>query len=562
MPSSSFTSETSRRWLLAGVAVVASLAGVVIYALGALQPLQNAAIDQSFSLQGAHRPSADIVIVAVDNYSLGRFNSQLPIPRSYYARLLDVLHKANPRLIGLDLQFIGANPHPEQDRALLSAFARDGPVLVSVTDNGTGVPTIVGVRNPRGVVAASGAVDTDSDGVLRKLMYVQVRIQTFAIRAAEMLRGRPIPAAKVPNNHAWIDYTGPPGTYRTYSMAKVLDGMVPPSAFAGKVVLVGVTAPIGKDVFTTAASSKPMSGVEVQANSIETALRGFPLQSSGLLLSLAVIIALAVAPVLLSLRLSSLIAGLSSIAVAALFLGMVEFAFAHGLILPVPEPIVGLGIATGGVIAMESLIERRKRLSLETLLQDFLQPAQRAFFVSYRRDQSSFIARSLRSALAARFGDASVFVDETAISPGQQWPREIQEAVLGCRAMLVIIGPYWLGAPDQASGLRRLDDPEDWVRREVEAGLARPEVAVIPVLVDGATMPADSDLPPSLGLLSDREAFVLAGVNLEQEVDALLDGIRRGQLSPLRHAGDRQPPADTPNLPPPRRRRRMKESPA
>lgn len=560
MRSLSFTAEVSRRWLLIGVAVVASLIGIVIYALGALQPLQNAAIDESFSLQGTHRPPAGIVIVAVDNYSLGRINAQLPIPRSYYARLLDVLHGADARLIGLDLQFIGANPHPGQDRALLRAFARDGPVLVSVTDNGTGVPTIVGLRNPPGVVPASGAVDTDSDGVLRQLMYVQVHIQTFAIRAAEMLQGHPIPAARVPGNHAWIDYTGPPGTYRTYSMAKVLDGMVPPSAFAGKIVLVGVTAPIGKDVFTTSASSKPMSGVEVQANSIETVLRGFPLQSSGLLLSLAMIIALAVAPVLLSLRLSSLIVGLASIALAVLFLGMAEFAFAHGFIVPVPEPVAALGIATGGVIAVESLIERRKRLSLETLLQDFLRPAQRAFFVSYRRDQSSFIARSLRSALGARFGDASVFLDETAVSPGQQWPREIQEAILGCRAMLIIIGPYWLGAREQPSGLRRLDNPDDWVRREVEAGLARPEAAVIPILVDGATMPVQSDLPPSLGSLSDREAFVLAGVNLEQEVDALIDGIRRGQLSPLRRAGDRQPPADIQNLPPARRHRRMKES--
>jgi CHASE2 domain-containing sensor protein len=537
------------------VAVVASLAGLALYALGALQPLQNAAIDQSFSLQGAHLAPADVVIVGVDNYSLGRFNTQLPIPRSRYARLLDVLHRANPRLIGLDLQFIGASAHPDQDRALLSAFARDGPVLVSVTDNGAGVPTVVGVRNPRGVVAAAGSVDTDSDGVLRKLMYVQVHIQTFAIRAAEMLRARTIPAAQVPDNHAWIDFAGPPGTYRTYPMATVLDGRVPPSAFAGKVVLVGVTAPIGKDVFTTSASSKPMSGVEVQANSIETALRGFPLQSADLVLSLTVIIALTVAPVLLSIRMSSLIVGLSSIALAVVYLGAVELAFAHGLILPVPDPIVGLGIATGGVIAVESLIERRKRLALETLLQDFLKPADSAFFVSYRRDQSSFVARSLRSALAARFGDASVFMDETAISPGQQWPREIQEAILGCRSMLIIIGPHWLEARDPASGLRRLDDPEDWVRREAEAGLARPEVAVIPVLVDGAAMPGDSDLPPSLRSLRDRNAFVLTGASLDQEVDALVDGIRRGQLSPLRRAGTSQPPADIRDLRLPRRRR-------
>lgn len=537
--------------------MVAALAGVVIYAVGALQPLQNAAIDESFSLRGARPPPAGIVIVAVDNYSLGRINSQLPIPRSYYARLLDVLHRARPKLIGLDLQFIGASPHPWQDRALLSAFARDGPVLVSVTDSGTGVPTIVGVRNPRGVVPASGAVDTDSDGVLRKLMYVQVRLQTFPIRAAEMVQGRPIPATQVPGNHAWIDYAGPPGTYRLYSMANVLDGRVPSSAFTGKIVLVGITAPIGKDVFTTSASSKPMAGVEVQANSIETALQGFPLHSSNLLLSLAVIIALAVAPVLLGLRLSSLLVGLSAIALAVLFLGIVEFAFAHGLILPAPEPIAALGIATCGVIAVESLLERRRRLSLEALLQDFLRPGDRAFFVSYRRDQSSFVAQSLRSALADRFGGASVFMDVTAMSPGQEWPREIQEAILGCRAMLVIIGPYWVTARVAESGARRLDDPQDWVRKEVEAGLARPEVAVIPVLVDGATMPGASDLPPSLRSLSDRTAFILTGGNIDQEVDALVEGIRRGQLSPLRRADGPRPPVDGNDAPPARRRRRI-----
>ena len=334
----------------------------------------------------------------------------------------------------------------------------------------------------------------------------------------------------------------------------MLDGKVPSSAFTGKIVLVGVTAPIGKDVFTTSASSKPMSGVEVQANSIETALLGFPLRSLGLILSLALIIALAVAPVPLSLRLSSLLVGLCSIAIAILFLGSVEIAFRHGLLLPVPDPIVGLLTATGGVIAVESLLEQRKRLALETLLQDFLRPTERAFFVSYRRDQGSFVARSLRSALAARFGDASVFMDVTAMSPARSGHGKYKRPYSAAE-------PCWSSSaptgsqretPDRAHGGWTI--PEDWVRREVEAGLGRPEVAVIPVLVDGAAMPKSSDLPLSLRPLSDRTAFVLTGVSFDQEVDALVDGIRRGQLSPLRHAGALHSTADTQNLPSVRRR--------
>ena len=541
--SSTPTPEATRKWLLLGLVAMALLTGVLVYALGALQPLQDGAIDEGFALAGAHRPPAGIVIVAVDNATLQRIDAQLPIPRSYYARLLDVLHQARPRLIGLDLQFIGTSADPKQDQALLGAFARDGPVLVSVTDSGTGVPSVAGVSDPPGVVAASGAVGTGSDGVLRQLMYQQIQLPTFPVRAAEMVTGRTISAAQLPGNQAWIDFAGPPGTYPMYSMASVLSGAVSPSVFAGQIVLVGITAPIGKDVFTTAASPDPMAGVEVQANSIETVLRGFPLRSAPGWLSILLIAALAVAPAALSLRAGSLPVVLSAPVLAAAFLGLAVLAFEHGLILAVPAPIVALIVATGGAVAVESFIERRQRRSLDELLRPFLRPGRNAFFLSYRRDESSFVARQLRAALTARFGEQSVFMDESAISPGQTWPREIPEAILGCQAMLVIIGKYWLAAPNAATGSRRLDDPADWVRREVEAGLARPEAAVIPVLTDGAHLPSRGDLPPSLQPLCDRQAFSLPGNNLDREVGTLVDGIRRGQLAPLRLASVGRIPA-------------------
>jgi CHASE2 domain-containing sensor protein len=522
--------------LLAGAAAVALLAAALIYAFGVLQPLQNAAIDESFTLRGAQAPPAGIVIIAVDNSTLQAIDAQLPIPRSYYARLLDIVHKARPRLIGLDLQFTGVSPVPGQDSALLSAFSRDGPVLVSVSDAGAGVPAIAGVRSPAGVIPASGAVDTDSDGVLRKLMYDQVTIKTFAIQAAEIVQGHQIAAAAVPGNQAWIDYVGPPGTFPTYSMAAVLNGKIPAIAFAGKIVLVGVTAPIGKDVFVTSASPLPMSGVEVWANAIETVLRGFPLQSSALIWDLMLIGGFVLAPVALSLRLSSLLVGLLSLALAIVFLGGAELAFDQGVILPFPDPVAGLAISTAGVVAVEGYAERRKRQALEKLLENFLRPAHWAFFLSYRRDQSSFIARSLRTALVARLGSKSVFLDEGSIFPGEQFPRQIKEAILGSSVMLVIIGPYWLEARGAKSGGRRLDEPDDWVRQEVEEGLRNAIAVVIPVLVDGATMPGKNDLPPSIQALSDRQAFPLPGNDLPREVDALIEGIGQGRLSPARPA--------------------------
>jgi CHASE2 domain-containing sensor protein len=548
MPSSSSTADARRRILLAGVAAVALLAAIAIYALGVFQPLQNAAIDESFTLRGPQAPSAGVVIIAVDNSTLQRIDKQLPVPRSYYARLLDIVHKAGPRLIGLDLQFIGVSSQPAQDSVLLSAFANDGPVLVTVSDAGDGVPAIAGVHDPRGVIAASGAVDTDSDGVLRKLMYRQVTIKTLAIQAAEILQGHQIPATEVPGNHAWIDYAGPPGTFPTYSMADVLAGKIPAAAFAGKIVLVGVTAPIGKDVFVTSASPLPMSGVEVHANALETVLRGFPLRSSPLIWNLILIIAFVLAPVALSLRLSSLLTGLASAALAIVFLGGAELSFGQGIILPIPDPIAGLAISTAGIVAVEGYLERRRRQALEKILENFYRPAPWAFFLSYRRDQSGFIAKSLRNALMARIGRKNVFFDEKAIPPGQPFPKAITEAIMGCSVMLVIIGPYWLGARDTASDSRRLDEPDDWVRHEVEEGLRNTKAVVVPVLVDGAGMPGKNDLPASIQALSDLQAFHLSGDDTAGEVDVLIEGIEQGRLRPPRPAGT--PSADVVPLAP------------
>jgi CHASE2 domain-containing sensor protein len=540
------TPEAPQRILLAGVAAVALLAVIVIYAFGVLQPLQDAAIDESFTLRGPQSAPPGIVIIAVDNATLQRINHQLPIPRSYYARLLDIVHQDKPELIGLDLQFTGVSL-PGQDSALLSAFSRDRPVLVTVTDAGTGVPTIAGVHNPAGVIAASGAVDPDRDGVLRKLMYAQVTIPTFAIRAAELVDRRQIPPGAVPGNHQWIDYDGPPGTFRTYPMADVLAGSVPAQAFAGKIVLVGVTATIAKDVFVTSASPLPMAGVEVWANSIDTVLRGFPLRSSALIWNLLLITGFTLFPLALNLRLSSLLTGLCSLALAIVFLGGAEFAFGQGVILPFPDPIVGLAISTAGVAAVEGYAERRRRLRLQATLQGFLRPAHWAFFISYRRDQSGYIAHSLRAALAAQIGGKDVFLDDRTIPPGQPFPQEILQAILGCSVMLVIIGPHWLDAGGAKPGERRLDQPGDWVRQEVEEGLRNDTMLVVPVLVDGASVPGQAVLPPSIRALSERQAFRVAGDDIPGEVKGLIEQIGQRRLLPPRPAG--APPEGVPSSP-------------
>src|SRR5919198_255863 len=128
-------------------------------------------------------------------------------------------------------------------------------------------------------------------------------------------------------------------------------------------------------------------------------------------------------------------------------------------------------------------------------------------FISYRRDEATAQAGRLFDRLTDRFGDGQVFRDMDSIEPGVDFATVIEEAVAACEVLLVVIGPRWLAAADE-QGRRRLDDPDDLVRVEVEAALGR-DVRVIPVLIDGGARPRRQELPDSLATLARRNAFVL-----------------------------------------------------
>ena len=144
-------------------------------------------------------------------------------------------------------------------------------------------------------------------------------------------------------------------------------------------------------------------------------------------------------------------------------------------------------------------------------------------FLSYRRDDSVGFAGRLADALEAEFGVGSVFRDVDDIQPGEDFAQAIQSQLRESGAVLVMIGPLWLKA--DADGRRRLDDPDDFVRQEIEAalGLGKP---LIPLLVGGAKMPATDDLPPSLAALARRQAVVLSDVRWRGDLVQLMASLR------------------------------------
>jgi TIR domain len=113
-------------------------------------------------------------------------------------------------------------------------------------------------------------------------------------------------------------------------------------------------------------------------------------------------------------------------------------------------------------------------------------PVPGPIFISYRRQDNvaAYVAASLYERLTREFGDDMVFQDIDSIEPGDDFVEKINNAVESCAVLLALIGDGWVEMTNEA-GQRRLDDPEDFVRLEIEAALAR-NVRVIPVLVGEA----------------------------------------------------------------------------
>jgi TIR domain len=157
-------------------------------------------------------------------------------------------------------------------------------------------------------------------------------------------------------------------------------------------------------------------------------------------------------------------------------------------------------------------------------------------FISYRRENAAGEARALFNDLVERLGDDSVFMDVDSIALGRDFRSALQQTTASCDLMLVLIGRNWADARDEA-GRVRLENPADYVRLEVEAGLKR-DIVVTPVLVQGAHMPAPEDLPAEIRNLAYRNAFELSHSRWESDVQEM---VRRLELSGPANANSVKP---------------------
>jgi hypothetical protein len=145
-------------------------------------------------------------------------------------------------------------------------------------------------------------------------------------------------------------------------------------------------------------------------------------------------------------------------------------------------------------------------------------------FINYRRDDAPGVAGRLYDHLAKDFQRRDLFMDVDAIKPGLDFVKQLDTQVSNCGVLLALVGPHWLAAKDK-EGARRLHGARDYVRVEIASAPKR-DIPVIPVLIDGAGMPGEEDLPDDLKSLARRHALELRHTRFAADADAIVSALK------------------------------------
>lgn len=165
----------------------------------------------------------------------------------------------------------------------------------------------------------------------------------------------------------------------------------------------------------------------------------------------------------------------------------------------------------------------------------------RAVFINYRGEDSHGYGALLYRDLIGQFGEDLVFLDAESILAGADFVQELLGRARSARVLLAVIGQRWLTATDSA-GRRRIDDPADWIRRELAEAFTA-GVRVIPVLTDQAELPHETDLPADIAALSRCQYRYLRRREPTADLARIVGDLTSGdpELAAAAHSRDNRP---------------------
>jgi adenylate cyclase len=365
--------------LLALVAIVATGLALGGYAARALRTLDLNTVNARFSVRGAEKPPSNMVVVAIDDQSIATLNKQWPFPRATQARLLDRVGAGKPKAIAFDVAFSDPSQLGQKDdEALLNSLGGDninGHIVLSFQEtNAKGDVRLIGLGQTQkalrqaGVLPGATLFPFDPGGYIRRMKYTINKLVTFPVVTAELANGkrvRPFSGTK------WIDYLGPAGTFPMVKFEDVYSGKVPASFFKGKIVVIGPTAADLHDIHP-ASTDPQMSGAEVEANAIDTVLRGFPLSVAPGWINVVLIVLLGVAVPLAALRVRPIVSIAIAVAIGIVFAIVVQLLFNGGTIVSFVYPLLALILSGIGSLAVGLVTEAFERIRTVDLFARFV----------------------------------------------------------------------------------------------------------------------------------------------------------------------------------------------
>lgn len=364
--------------MLLAVGLLAAGLGILARDGHLLRRVEQQTIDTRFQIRGVERErTSGFVVVKIDDTTFNYFRdrhlpARWPFPRRYHARVIDELRRAGAKVIAFDVQFTESTDRLD-DNALIESVGRAGNAVLSTTTvRRDGATTVFGddrVVRRLGARVGNTNVPPDSDGVIRNTQYSIHRLRTFGVVVAEVDTGRPVPPSLFggPRDPVPIDYAGPPGTFPSISYSRVYSGRFPPGLLAGKIVIVGATAPVLQDLHRTPTSGAPMAGAEVLANTSATVLAGIPLRApSGVVTLLTILLLAFVAPVA-GVRMGTLGVALVGLGAFVVWSLATQLAFDSGRLLDYSDPAFALLLATIGTVLMGLWADSRERRRLRDL---------------------------------------------------------------------------------------------------------------------------------------------------------------------------------------------------
>jgi CHASE2 domain-containing sensor protein len=373
--------------------VVAAVAAGAADLIGLLPGLEQESIVQRFERRDV-RPAPNLLVVGIDDNTFSDLDLQWPFPRRWHARAIDRLRRDGARVIVYDVQFTEQTT-VRDDNALITAVDRARNVILATaeTDDHGRSNVLGGAETLKqiGAQAAASNLPEGRGGILQRFEHSHAGLPTLATAASDLV-GRAPPPSAYEDGKAWIDFHGPPGTIDTVSFSDLVRGRVNPARVRGRIVVIGAASPTLQDVHPTPTSDRLMSGPEIEANAIDTAIAGLPLRGTSKWPALLLALGLGFLPALISLGLRALVAVLVAPALGVVYLLIAQYAFDHGRILPVAVPLFALSLGTASTISAGYVAERRQRRQVSRRNEE-LEEAVRERTAELRQTQLEVIQR-------------------------------------------------------------------------------------------------------------------------------------------------------------------------